>query len=59
MDADFDGDQISIIGLFTQEANEEAKKLLNSKTALVRADGSPARSISNEATLSLYSMTRD
>jgi DNA-directed RNA polymerase beta' subunit len=56
--ADFDGDQISVIGLFTKEANLEAERLINSKVNLVRADGSPAREIGNEAILSLYMMTK-
>jgi len=58
MGADFDGDQISIIGLFTKEANDEAKKLQKSIKSLVKPNGSPAREISNEAILSLYMLTK-
>ncbi len=58
MGADFDGDQISITGLFTQEANEELKKLSRSRMSLVRADGTPARGPFMESILTLYTMTK-
>jgi len=58
IDGDFDGDQLSIIGLFTKEANLEAKSFHKSIKSLVKPDGSPARKISNEAILSLYMLTK-
>jgi len=57
--ADFDGDQMSLVGMFTQEANAEAEKIMKSKMSLVTADGRPSRNVSNEAVLSLYMMTKD
>jgi DNA-directed RNA polymerase beta' subunit len=59
MGADFDGDMVSIVGLFSQEANKEAEKITNSKTPLLKADGNPARGVSNEAVMSLYCLTKD
>ena len=56
--ADFDGDMLSLIGLYTQEANMEAKKLINSKKNLIKTDGSAVRNVSNEGILSLYMMTK-
>jgi DNA-directed RNA polymerase beta' subunit len=57
--ADFDGDQMALLGLFTTEANLEAKALINSPTTFIRSDGTPARGLSNEAILSLYMLTKE
>jgi len=51
-------DQVSIIGLFTKEANDQADKHIKSISNLVRTDGSHVRNISNEAGLSLYMMSK-
>ncbi len=50
---------MSLVGLFTQEANVEAAKLIGSKTSLVTADGRSARGVSMEAVLSLYMITKE
>jgi len=59
MGADFDGDMVSIIGMFSQEANKEAERIIKSKTPLIKADGSAARKVTHEAVLSLYCLTKD
>jgi hypothetical protein len=57
MGADFDGDRIRILGLFTQEANAEAARLIRAPTNFVDGQGRPSRVVANEAILTLYSMT--
>jgi len=55
---DFDGDMISIKGIFTQEANEEAARLIKSSSTLLNASGEPSRDIGKEGILTLYMMTK-
>jgi DNA-directed RNA polymerase beta' subunit len=57
--ADFDGDTMSDIPIFSQEANDDSRKILNSKKILVDLAGKSVNNISKEATLSLYMMTKD
>jgi hypothetical protein len=55
---DFDGDMVSIKGLYTQEANEEAEKLIHKKASLLDASGGASRTVNNEAVISLYTFTK-
>jgi len=57
--ADFDGDQVSIRGVWTQEANAEAEAILTSKKQYLDINGKNMRSISCEAVQALFEMTRD
>lgn len=57
LNGDYDGDQISIRGVFTQEANEEAERLLTSKSSLITIEGQNIRKSAHEAILTLYAMT--
>jgi len=50
--------QISIRGLFTQEANEEAKQLMLSKSHILNVYGQNMRQTSNEGIHTLYAMTK-
>lgn len=54
---DFDGDTVSLRGLFTKEANQEADRLINSKTMIIGQAGKNVRGVGNEAVLSLYTLT--
>lgn len=56
---DYDGDTISEKTVFTQEANEEARDIMNSKTHFISINGDLVRKIANEAYLTFFSMTRD
>jgi hypothetical protein len=58
MGADYDGDTHRIVGLFTQEANEEAERLIRRPTNFCDGQGYFGRPIGNEGILTLYSMTR-
>ena len=55
---DYDGDQISIRGLFTQEANEEARRLMMSKSHILNIQGDNMRTTTNEGIQTLYMMTK-
>lgn len=55
---DFDGDQTTIKGVFSQEANEECERILKDKASLVSIVGTPIRKIGNEGVQTLFSMTK-
>lgn len=50
--------QISIRGLFTQEANEEARRLMMSKSHILNIQGDNMRTTTNEGIQTLYMMTK-
>jgi DNA-directed RNA polymerase beta' subunit len=54
---DYDGDTVSIRGLYTKEANEEADNLIKSKMTLLDGAGKASRTFSKEGVLSLYNFT--
>lgn len=57
--ADYDGDQISVRGVFTQEANAECERILKSKANVLSIKGSNIRTTSNEAIQTLFMLTKD
>ena len=57
IEGDFDGDQITSAGVFTQEANEECERILMAKTNLITVQGTPVRGTGNEGIQTLYSLT--
>ena len=57
MGGDFDGDTVSLRGVFTQEANVEAEEIIASKNYLLNVSGGTAREMKNEAIQGLYSLT--
>lgn len=58
MGADYDGDTHRMIGIFTQEANEEAARLIEKPTNYADGQGLFSRPIANEAILTIYSLTK-
>ena len=58
MGADYDGDTHRMVGLFTQEANAEAERLIAQPTNYCDGQGLFSRSVANEAMLTLYSLTK-
>jgi hypothetical protein len=58
MGADYDGDTHRVIGLFTQEANAEAEKLIAQPTNYCDGQGAFSRKVANEAILTLYALTK-
>lgn len=55
---DYDGDQITIKMVYTEEANDEADRLMKSLKYFMKLDGSMVRVIGNELGLTTYNMTR-
>lgn len=59
---DYDGDMLYMRGVFTQEANAEAEKLIWAKTNMLNAKGEVARGLAKvgkEAVMGLYELTKD
>ena len=54
----YDGDQISVKGCFTQEANKEAEELINSKAHILNVNGANVRSTERESIQTLYMFTK-
>lgn len=55
---DFDGDTVRLIGMYTNEANEMAKKIMQSPTNYVGLDEKFMRGITREAGLGIYALTK-
>ena len=58
LDGDFDGDQITSKFIFSKEANEDAEKVMFSKSNILTIDGASIRSIGNEGIQTLYTLTK-
>lgn len=58
LDGDHDGDQVTIKGIFSQEGNEEARRITHSKINILTIDGDIIRSIGNEGIQTLFTLTR-
>ena len=56
--ADYDGDTIKSVGLWSDEANERAEQLMRSKAMNIKADGSSFYSIEIECLNGLYALTK-
>ena len=62
MGADYDGDTVFLRGVFTEEANNEAEKLIWKKTNLFSANGNISRTISGlskDVVLGLFELSKD
>lgn len=58
MGGDYDGDQVSVRGVYTVEANDEIERLLTSKKFYLNLGGTNKRNSSIEAVQSIYSLTK-
>lgn len=56
---DYDGDQVTVKILWTQEANAECEKVMNSKSFFISPSGSNVRKIKYECLQTMYDMTKD
>ena len=52
-------DTFRLIGLFSDEANREAERIMDAPMNFVDTSGSLIRNIDRESGISLYMMTRD
>jgi hypothetical protein len=59
MGADYDGDQVSVRVVFSQEANAECERLHGAPTNFLSANGTNVRVTTNEAIQTLYMLTKD
>lgn len=59
LDGDYDGDQITAKIVFTQEANDEISKYINSVSYFINASGDNIRKTSSEVVQTYYCMTKD
>jgi len=59
LDGDYDGDQTTVKIVFTQEANEECRRAMNSKSYFINASGKNIRKVENEAIQTFYTMTKE
>ena len=55
---DYDGDQVTCKGVFTQEANLEAEKIMKSVSNIVSVNMNPTRTTTIEAIQTCFSVTR-
>lgn len=58
MGADFDGDILSVRGIWSDEANLEAEEIMNKKTSALNITGSNAKTVSKEVVNSFYELTK-
>lgn len=58
LDGDHDGDQITSKIIFSKEANEDAERIMSSKSNILTIDGGSIRSIGNEGIQTLYTLTK-
>ena len=57
--ADFDGDTVSLRSVYSQEANAECERLINSPKYLLNVTGETTRVLRNEGIQTLYTLTRE
>ena len=55
--ADYDGDQVSVKGIYSAEANAELDQQMNSKIHYIGLDGISVMDVGKEAKQSLYCLT--
>lgn len=54
---DYDGDQVSLKGIFSEEANKELREFMNSKISYINFGGENVKVGTNETVQALYSLT--
>ena len=59
LDGDYDGDQITSKIVWSQEANEECEKMMQSKTFYLNSMGGNMRTIDLEAIQTFYTLTKE
>lgn len=55
---DYDGDQVTIKGVYTEEANEELEEFMNSKQNFINFGGKPSRKSEGDVIQSIYVFTK-
>ena len=57
--ADYDGDQMSFRGIWSDEANEECEKIMNTKMSALNITGGNSKVVAKEVFQSFYELTKD
>jgi hypothetical protein len=58
MGGDYDGDQVTIKGVYTEEANQELEEFMNSKQNFIGFGGEPSKASEGDAIQSVYMFTK-
>lgn len=58
MGADYDGDQVSVRGLWTDEANLEAEQIMQKKMSALNITGANSKAVAKEVFNSMYELTK-
>lgn len=58
MGADYDGDTLSIRGIWSDEANEEAEEIMNAKMSALNITGSNSKVVAKELFNSMFELTK-
>jgi hypothetical protein len=58
LNGDYDGDQVSVRAVYSQESNEEGLRILNSISHIINITGTDMRTSSNESIQTMYSITK-
>ena len=58
MGGDYDGDQVTVKGVYTEEANQELEEFMNSKQNYVTFGCKPSKASAGDAIQSIYVFTK-
>ena len=58
LNADYDGDTVSVRTVFTQEGNNDCRRMMEEPTQFLNANGTNVRTTTNEAINTLYVFTK-
>ena len=58
MGGDYDGDQITVKGVYTEEANQELEEFMKSKQNFITFGGKPSKASEGDAIQSIYAFTK-
>jgi hypothetical protein len=58
MGGDYDGDQITVKGVYTEEANKELEEFMNSKQNFITFGGKPSKASEGDVIQSIYAFTK-
>ena len=58
MGGDYDGDQVTVKGIYTEEANKEIEEFMTSKQNFIGFGGKPSRKSEGDAIQSIYALTK-
>lgn len=59
MGADYDGDQVSVRGIWSDEANLEAERIMNIKMTALNINGTNSKAVAKEVFNSFYELTKN